>query len=417
MKLTKRLVESFSSPDNQQIFIRDDELKGFALRVTPLGAKSFIIEKRIKGVVKRITLGKYPEITVEQARREAQKLLGKIAIGIDPLAEKKELERSHITVLEVFNEYLKTRKNLKATTVLDYQRVMQVAFSDWKNKALSSISKEMVAKRHAKLGKASHARANLAMRVLRALFNFAINQYEKEDGKPIFTYNPVNKLSHTKAWYRVDRRQTLIKLHELPKWYAAVATLEGAHAGLRVNTVRDYLLFMLFTGLRREEGARLQCKHVDLHGKTITIPDTKNNQPHVLPLSDYLHPLLNRCFQHKINEYVFPGSGKVGYIIEPRKTMTKITELTGIEFTLHDLRRTFITIAESLDIPVYALKHLLNHKMKSDVTASYIVMDVERLREPMQKITNYILSLVSEKHRNVLLLPSKRQIKEGVINE
>jgi hypothetical protein len=56
------------------------------------------------------------------------------------------------------------------------------------------------------------------------------------------------------------------------------------------------------------------------------------------------------------------------------------------------LRRTFSTIAESIDIPAYAIKRLLNHKMKSDVTAGYIVMDVERLREPMQKITDYILS-------------------------
>ena len=59
--------------------------------------------------------------------------------------------------------------------------------------------------------------------------------------------------------------------------------------------------------------------------------------------------------------------------------------------TVHDLRRTFITIAESLDISAYALKRLMNHKMNGDITASYIVTDVERLRKPMQKITDYIL--------------------------
>lgn len=74
--------------------------------------------------------------------------------------------------------------------------------------------------------------------------------------------------------------------------------------------------------------------------------------------------------------------------------MNKIIAQSGVNFTLHDLRRTFITVAESLDIPAYALKRLLNHKMTQDVTAGYIVMDVERLREPMQKITDYLLRLV-----------------------
>jgi integrase len=64
---------------------------------------------------------------------------------------------------------------------------------------------------------------------------------------------------------------------------------------------------------------------------------------------------------------------------------------TGITFTLHDLRRTFITVAESLDIPAYALKRLLNHKMSNDVTAGYIITDVERLRIPMQRITDFML--------------------------
>ena len=85
------------------------------------------------------------------------------------------------------------------------------------------------------------------------------------------------------------------------------------------------------------------------------------------------------------------------YLIEPRKQMTKVMIASGIEFTLHDLRRTFITVAESLDISVYAVKRLVNHKMSNDVTAGYIIADVERLREPMQKITDYLLKLAGIK--------------------
>lgn len=71
--------------------------------------------------------------------------------------------------------------------------------------------------------------------------------------------------------------------------------------------------------------------------------------------------------------------------------MARVTKASSVHFTVHDLRRTFITIAESLDIPAYALKRLMNHKMSNDITAGYIIVDVERLRKPMQLITNYIL--------------------------
>lgn len=75
--------------------------------------------------------------------------------------------------------------------------------------------------------------------------------------------------------------------------------------------------------------------------------------------------------------------------------MVKVIETSGVQFILHDLRRTFITIAESLDISAYALKRLINHKMNNDVTAGYIVSDAERLRKPMQLITDHLLSMMS----------------------
>lgn len=69
-----------------------------------------------------------------------------------------------------------------------------------------------------------------------------------------------------------------------------------------------------------------------------------------------------------------------------------VVELSGVPFTLHDLRRTFATIAEGLDLSAYALKRLLNHKMNNDVTAGYIMRDVDRLRKPMQQIANFLLN-------------------------
>jgi len=158
------------------------------------------------------------------------------------------------------------------------------------------------------------------------------------------------------------------------------------------GTLRDYLLLLLFTGLRRQEAAHLKWTQVDLKAKTLTIISLKNNQDHTLPLSDYIFEILNRRKQYMINEYVFHGEGAGGYIVEPRKQMAKVTNVSGIQFTCHDIRRTFLTIAESLDISAYAVKRLANHKMNHDITSGYIITDVERLRKPMQQITDYIVS-------------------------
>ena len=150
---------------------------------------------------------------------------------------------------------------------------------------------------------------------------------------------------------------------------------------------------------RFSEAIELTWDRIDFRAKTLTIKDTKNRQSHVLPLSDFLLKLFEnrKAASDDNSQFVFPGAGKTGYNVEPRKVMKKIIDQSGVTFTLHDLRRTFITIAESLDIPAYALKRLLNHKMTQDVTAGYIVMDVERLRLPMQKITDHILRLVGIK--------------------
>ncbi len=393
MKLIKTFVDKAPSPtDKDQIFYRDDQLKGFALRVTSNGVKSFVIEKSIGNKIRRITLGKYGALTVEQARREAQKLLGQIAAGIDPLTEKRMKKMRAITLNQVMQDYLQTRKSLKPKTLYDYKRVLQVAFANWKDKPLTAITKDKITKHHEKLGQEHGAAyANLAMRVLRALFNFAAGQYEDSQGRSLITDNPVKRLSQTRAWYRVERRQSFIKSHQLASWYTAVQNLEN-------KTLRDYLLLILFTGLRRQEAATLKWEQVDLKAKTLTIVDTKNRQPHTLPLSDYLYTLFLNRQQNTKSSYVFSGTGESGYIIEPRKQMAKVIETTGIQFTVHDLRRTFITVAESLDIAAYALKRLLNHKMNGDVTAGYIMLDVERLRKPMQLITDNLLMSMNLKN-------------------
>lgn len=396
-RLTKSFIDKHTPPAPKsngtfvQKMYRDSALPGFALRVSGGGAKSFIVEKRINGKLKRITLGRYGPLTCEQARKEAHKLLGSIASGGDPVTEKKEAVAQSVTLLEAFNSYLETRKDLKETTIHDYKRGIEGSLKDWCAKQLIDISKDMVQKRHTQLGQKSQARANNTMRVLRAVFNHAREQYEDGQGNSLFPNNPVDRLSQARAWYTINRRQTLIKPHQLKPWYEA--TLQ-----LNLETTRDYLHFLLFTGLRRSEAASLRWENVDLVDRSFMIPETKNNELHQLPMSSFLYDLLKRRKDANEGEWVFPSPLTDSYLKEPKTAVAVVAEYANVPFTLHDLRRTFITIAEGLDIPGYALKQLLNHKNPNDVTAGYIVMDVNRLREPMQRITDYIQGQISNEH-------------------
>ena len=151
-RITKGRIDSLSTPTIGQRFLRDAELRGFAVRVTAAGSKSFVIEKRIDGTVKRITLGRYPDLTVEQARKEAHKFLGKLATGINPIAERAEVALRGVTVAQAFEDFKRVRKGVKARTLYEYERLLNVAFGDWKDKALLEVTKDMGARRHTQLG-------------------------------------------------------------------------------------------------------------------------------------------------------------------------------------------------------------------------------------------------------------------------
>lgn len=139
------------SISGKRVYYYDTKLPSLVLSVTSTGTRSFLIYKKIKGKPVRHTLGRFPAMTVEQARREGQKILGQIAAGIDPLQQKKASRSRAVTLAEVFEDFLQARKSLKPVTLKDYQPVMKTAFVDWQKKLILKITKDIVAKRHRQL--------------------------------------------------------------------------------------------------------------------------------------------------------------------------------------------------------------------------------------------------------------------------
>ena len=274
--------------------------------------------------------------------------------------------------------------------------MMNNIYPDWQKLPVTDITRDAVERRHKKVGtERGEAYANLGARTLRSVLNYASAKYETGKGLSILPENPVKRISQTRSWYKVDRRTGHLKAHQLAAWFDAVLNIDNP-------TIRDYLIFVLLTGTRKDESAKLQWTDIDLIDNSYILRDPKNGRPMQLPLSDYLTAMLTARKANSTSAFVFAGEGVRGYLVEPKRQLAKIIEKTDMPFTMHDLRRTFVTIAESLDISSFAVKALVNHKSSDDVTSGYIQMNVERLRKPMQTITDFILKSGGIKESSVV---------------
>lgn len=379
-KLTKSIVDRLPfSETGKQVDYWDSELKGFCVRVSAT-AKTFCVMRRIGGKLTRVTLGKYGVVTTDEARRKAIKALANLVEGIDVNAEKARARVRGKTLQGVLDDYI-AAKELKPNTILDYGKVLRLYAGDWLSKPIAEITSDMVAARHLKTAKETGSvPANKLGRYLRLLFNFAMAKKYIE-----IPENPVRILSTTGQWRKETRRQSILQPAELPVWFNAVM-------GLEQPITRTSMLMMLFTGLRKVEALSLQWEDVDFKNGTFTVRGevTKNKKALTLPISDYVRDLFEKALIWRENDFVFPGGGSTGHLTETRRQIEAVERKSGLKIGNHDLRRTFITVAEN-EVSYSVLKRLVNHSSSADVTQGYIVLDVEKLREPMQLVVNAMM--------------------------
>lgn len=412
----------------EQRFIWDPLNPGFGLKITPDKAV-FLVERRMPdGKNVRFVLDNYRAITIEEARERAQDVFRKMRQGINPVAEKKlakavaedQKKIADITLLKVLDDYLETYPGLRPKTKDVYRKAINHCFGDgairtkrgevirepvwnsWLHLAITEIDEDMVAERQRILSSANgprgkgEAQANQGMRVLRTLFNFAIEHYKDSNKQRIVTLNPVRALKVRRLWNDNVARDDLIEDDQLADWYNAVMSVDN-------ETVRDFLLLLIFSGLRRGEASLLTLDRVRETGDRpyLVIPKehTKNGVAHKLPLSDFLVCLLKRRRELLESDnvvpihgkrYVFPGDNADSPIVEPKRVIAKVIEQSKVEFSCHSLRRTFSAIAARLDIAHYKHKKLMNHSPDDVTDKHYGKLKLEDLREPMQKIADHI---------------------------
>jgi integrase len=381
MKLTEAAVRRLPAPDpsGKQRLYWADEPKGFGVLCSGVSnARSFILQRAVNGKTRRITIAPVVGVAgeLEAARAKArQKLADFFYRGIDP---KDEVAAGTLRIaLEV---YLASR-SLRPRTIANYRDAVERSLAPWLDVPLRDITPAMVLRRHAEIDERGGG-ANGTMRVLRAVYNHAA--YLAADAMPP---NPVRLRG---AWRPEPPRTGHVGPADLPAFYRAVMALESPIG-------RDLILLLLFTGFRRREATALRWDNVDFTECVIRLPakSTKANRALDLPMSDVVRDILvARRAVGDAGGWVFPAAtSRSGHIEEPRFFLEQVAVASGVRVSVHDLRRTHISIAESTEMSVFALKALVNHSLGRDVTANYIQVNADRLRAPVQRVADEIKRL------------------------
>lgn len=382
-KFTKKDIDALSTPESgKRDIYHDTEIRGLQLRVTSV--KTFFVNRRIKGGdPERITLGRYPEMTIEQARRKTIEILHDIAEGKNP-AEVKRGKKAELTFAELFGDYMERHsKPNKKTWFEDQAQFRLYLEKSIGKKKLSSIDRKSIAQIHSDITKAGHApTANRVKALLSSVFGWAISAGLCET-------NPVIGIKSNKE----TQRDRFLQSNELPLFFQALAD-EPNH------TIRDYLLVSLLTGARRSNVLAMQWQDINFERAEWRIQETKNGTPQTVALSPEAVEILQNRKPSNDGVFVFPGFGKAGHLMEPKKGWKRILERAGIEdLRIHDLRRTLGSWQAKLGASLPIIGKSLNHKSHAS-TLIYARLDLDPVRDSVNRATSAMLSAAENNEKN-----------------
>ena len=255
----------------------DDSLKGFGLRVTSGGVRTFIVQKRVHGKVMRRTVGRLGDdaYTPKEARAKAEQYLRWMERDLDP--DEVEEAQGSLTLRSLVYEYLQNHRRaggqtLSAVTKRDVLRHLDKSWTDWADKPVAAITRQAVRNRYQELGQRSEAQANLAMRLLRAILNYSMDIYRDADDAPIPPSNPVHAIRRDQ--FPDQQRQRRIPREKIGLYLATVrATRTDPDASWSVRVKAAAIEILILTGLRRSDVLERTWDQVDMDQLSLHVPD------------------------------------------------------------------------------------------------------------------------------------------------
>lgn len=448
--LTAGRVQAYQCAGGSQSFLWDSQVNGLAVRATPSGRKTYVLQTRFGGKAIRLTIGdvsawgieegrdKNGDIIIPGARQEARRLQALIDQGIDPRQQKADriaaaeakreaAQHADAPALEAWKTYIEARKAKWSDNHLaDHTNVAKEggkkrtrgrrpnepeltqpgALHALLLKPLSSIDADTVREwlQIEVARRPTHAR--LAFGLLRAFLNWCSDQ---KDYSPQVHVDACAARIAKNELPKKSAKDDCLQREQLPAWFEKVSAIKNP-------VISTYLQVALLTGARREEIAALKWSNIDFQWQTIRMHDKVDGE-RTIPLTPYVADLLSKL--KRINDipppryrilngkkiendltdwkpptWVFASkSAESGRLQEPRLQHNKACLAAGINnLTIHGLRRSFGTLAEWVECPAGIVAQIQGHKPSATAEKHYRVRPIDLLRMWHSKIESWILA-------------------------
>lgn len=370
IKLSKRTVDALVGGD-RVAFHYDTDLKGFGVKVMPSGVKTFIVEYRPNGggrsaPKRRLTLGRFGALTVDEARSLAKRALSQVHAGSDPAVDR-ALSRAEMTVAEVCDLYLAEGCETKkaSTLVTDRSRIERHIKPLLGKKRISEVTrfdverfmrdvasgKTAVDEKTGKFGRAivegGKGAASRTVGLLGGIMSFVVGRGLRED-------NPVKGVKR----YPDQKGEAFLSLSQLNQLGATLSLLEAEGANPSAVAI---IRLLAFTGARKSEIASLRWSEVDAERGYLRLGDSKTGAK-VIPIGAPALEVLASVPHVEAKEYVFPASRGTGHFQGVEKVWRIVRKAAGFgSLRLHDLRHSFASVGLARGDALSVIGAILGH--------------------------------------------------------
>ena len=370
-KLTKRTVDA-AEPEAERYILWDSALKGFGLRVETSGTKTFLVRYRIAGRKRFVALGRFGQLTPEQARGLAQETLANVRHGHDPAAERRK-ERAANSVAELASRFLAEHVGAKrkSSTAVHYRSLIEChLLPKHGSRKAHDFARADLARLHLSLQDRPY-QANRLLSVVASMYSFGERHGLVPEG-----YNPAARIER----FPEARRERFLSTEELARLGEAFRKFESDG---RFGTGIAALRLLLFTGARLGEILHLRWEDVDIERGLLLLPNSKTGRKAITlnaPALAVLHSL------ERSGRFVIAGANPEVPRADLKKPWTAVTEAASLSgLRIHDLRHSFASVGAGGGFGLPIIGKLLGH-MQAATTQRYAHLDADPIRRAADAI-------------------------------